>query len=190
MAEPGRGQPSGGRMAGRPDTVRTDGASNVLIDPVHRVSTSGGSTPSVPTPAFASPHFRRKLLAEGVYGAIATQSGAATSDAGIVDLGEFTPVFDTFLTPRAGADLRAAAERATGRPPSLVVTSHYHNDHTRGNQHFAGASIAASRRTTELLGTKGEEELSSDRTETAQALELYLTGQRARDPDYDFWVSY
>ncbi len=146
--------------------------------------------PSEPKPTFASPHFRIERLADGVYGAIATQSGAATSNAGIVDLGESTLVFDTFLTPKAGADLRATAEQLTGRPPTLVVNSHYHNDHIRGNQHFAGASIVATRRTAELLRTKGEEELSSERTEAAPTLELYLTGQRPKDRDYDFWVNY
>jgi cyclase len=45
-------------------------------------------------------------------------------NAGIVDLGDRTLVFDPFLTRAAARELRSAAERLTGRTPALVVPGH------------------------------------------------------------------
>ncbi len=44
-------------------------------------------------------------------------------NAAIVDLGDRTLVFDTLATLQAARDLRAAAERLTGRAPAVVVNS-------------------------------------------------------------------
>jgi cyclase len=83
-----------------------------------------------------SEHFALDGIAEGVYAAIATRTGGAYSNAGIIDLGDQTLVFDAFMTPQAAQDLRAAAEQLTGRPVSYVVISHAHSDHWCGNQAF------------------------------------------------------
>ncbi len=133
-----------------------------------------------------SPHFHIEKLADGVYGALATRTGAATSNAGIVDLGETTLVFDTFLTPKAGADLARAAEALTGRAASVVVNSHYHYDHIRGNQHFPHAQIVATNTTYDLVLTKGAAALKDDRENAAKELELFETGKVTRDRDFDF----
>ena len=61
-----------------------------------------------------SRHFRLEQLADGVYAAIHSEGGEAIGNAGIVDLGDRTLVYDTFFTPQAAADLRFAAE--TGIP--------------------------------------------------------------------------
>jgi glyoxylase-like metal-dependent hydrolase (beta-lactamase superfamily II) len=70
-------------------------------------------------------------------------------NAGIVDLGGGTLVFDTFVTPGAARDLRAAAERVA--PVTGAVNSHWHGDHVRGNVVFADVPIAATTRTRELI---------------------------------------
>lgn len=90
------------------------------------------TTPTVST----SEHFELSQLAEGVYAAIAIEGGAARSNAGIIDLGEQTVIFDTFDSPVAAADLRAAAEHLTGRGTTCVIISHAHADHWCGNQVF------------------------------------------------------
>ena len=71
----------------------------------------------------SSMHFELKEVAEGVYAAIGIPGGAAFSNAGIVDLGDQTMVFDTFQTPHAAQDLKDAAEALTGRTVSYVVIS-------------------------------------------------------------------
>ena len=83
-----------------------------------------------------SEHFELKQLAEGVYAAIGVEGGAAYSNAGIVDLGDQTLILDTFQTPAAAHDLRAAAEHLTGQPVTCVIISHAHADHWCGNQAF------------------------------------------------------
>jgi glyoxylase-like metal-dependent hydrolase (beta-lactamase superfamily II) len=83
-----------------------------------------------------SEHFELEELAAGVYAAVAIEGGAAYSNAGIIDLGEQTLVFDAFDSPVAADDLRIAAEQLTGRPASYVINSHVHADHWLGNQVF------------------------------------------------------
>jgi glyoxylase-like metal-dependent hydrolase (beta-lactamase superfamily II) len=103
-------------------------------------------------------------LAEGVYAAIAMDEGSAIGNAGIIDLGDQTIVFDTFMTPTAAQDLRAAAESLTGNSIAYAINSHWHNDHIRGNQVFAPTTqIVSTTRTRELIATKGIEELEYDK---------------------------
>jgi len=68
-----------------------------------------------------------------VYAAIENKSRAAGSNAGFVDMGSYTVVFDSLLNMEAAADLKQVAEELTGKPISLVVNSHYHMDHILGN---------------------------------------------------------
>ncbi len=81
-------------------------------------------------------HFHLEMLHEGVYAALTSESGAANSNAGIIDLGDQTLVFDTFNSPLAAQDLRKAAEHFTGRAVTWVINSHSHADHWFGNQMF------------------------------------------------------
>jgi glyoxylase-like metal-dependent hydrolase (beta-lactamase superfamily II) len=90
------------------------------------------SRKSLPT----SEHFELKALADGVYAAIALEGSAARSNAGIIDLGEQTLIFDTFDSFRAAEDLRVSAEQLTGREATCVIISHAHADHWCGNQAF------------------------------------------------------
>jgi cyclase len=101
---------------------------------------------SLPT----SKYFTLQQLTEGVYAAIDTGNGAA-ANAGIIDLGDRTLVFDTFMVPAAADDLRSAAERLLGRPVAIVVNSHVDQDHVFGNQVFPGAVICATEQTSEAF---------------------------------------
>ncbi|WP_151737587.1 MBL fold metallo-hydrolase ['Paenibacillus yunnanensis' Narsing Rao et al. 2020] len=101
---------------------------------------------------FHSRHFTPVPLAEGIYALEATETGGAMSNAGIIDMGGFILVFDTFNTPQAGKDLSEAARQLFGEQPvKYVVNSHWHGDHVRGNQHFTGAVIVSTSRTREMM---------------------------------------
>jgi glyoxylase-like metal-dependent hydrolase (beta-lactamase superfamily II) len=102
-----------------------------------------------------SQYFTLQQVAEGVYAAIVVPGTGAWGNAGIVDLGDRTLVFDTFATPRAASDLRVVAEELTGRPVSWVVNSHNHLDHVFGNEVFTEASIVATAKTHELIAVRG-----------------------------------
>lgn len=140
---------------------------------------------------YESTHFRLQQLADGVYAAIAVSGGAALCNAGIIDLGDCTLVFDSFLTQRAAMDLRTAAEHLTGRHAEYVVNSHYHNDHIRGNQIFPHAKIVATTKTRRLIATRGQEEITWDSENAPKELQTLEAGQDAA-MQYDFttWRGY
>jgi cyclase len=123
-----------------------------------------------------SRHFTIEPLADGVWAAIHRAGGWATANAGIIDLGDATLLFDTFLTADAARDLAAAAVALTGRPASSVALSHFHNDHIRGSEVFAGVPLVASEATRRLIDTLGREELASDleHAEAGRAMSVAL----------------
>src|SRR5512146_626102 len=110
-----------------------------------------------------SPYFHVERIAEGIWAAIVERGTGAWGNAGIVALGDRTLVFDTFLTPAAARDLRAAAESLTGRAVSYVVNSHYHMDHIHGNAVFSDAHIIATEKTRERIATRGVELIAQAR---------------------------
>ena len=85
---------------------------------------------------YRSRHFTIERIADGVFAVIHKPGGYAICNSGIIDLGNKVLVFDTFLSPEAAEDLKAAAAHLTGKPVDYVINSHYHNDHIRGNQVF------------------------------------------------------
>ena len=89
-------------------------------------------------------HLQLEQIAEGVYAVIARKEGAAHSNAGIVDLGDRTLIFDALGTPKAAEELRVVAEDLTGRPATYVVNSHVDHDHWLGNQVFGADAIIVS----------------------------------------------
>lgn len=100
---------------------------------------------------FEPAHFNLQELAGGVWAAIDRSGGAAHSNAGIVNLGGRTLVFDTFLTVTAGEDLRRAADTLTGHQAEWLVISHFHLDHIGGSQFFPFAQIISTVETRRLM---------------------------------------
>jgi cyclase len=99
-----------------------------------------------------SEHFTFHQLADGVWAAIATSTGLAGSNSGIVDIGDQTVVFDTTLSPASATDLCNVAEHLTGRTVSCVLNSHLDRDHVFGNAVFSPQTkIYATTRTREIM---------------------------------------
>jgi len=138
-------------------------------------------TRKIPLPT--SKHFRIEQLADGVYAAFHKDRGWLICNAGVIDLGNETLVFDTGITPKAAHDLRTAAIALTGRAPHYVLNSHYHNDHIRGNQVFTKAIIVSTTRTRELITTLGQAELEADQKCAHERLEEWKTLARSEDPE-------
>lgn len=132
-----------------------------------------------------SRHFQLEQLAEGVYAAISIDGTGSMSNAGVIDLGETTLIFDTFATSQAAQDLRNAAEQLIRKPIGYVVNSHKHGDHVWGNQVFRpDAEIIATRRTREeLLKRAGvsREEMLADVEDEIREMEAKFAEER--DPD-------
>ena len=132
------------------------------------------------------PRFKTREIADGVHAALGFNAATA-SNAGIVDLGDRTLVFDTFYTPAAGRALRDMAEELTGREVTLVVNSHAHFDHMNGNEVFGEdttiiATCAARRWASTWL--VGEVERSRTDPSALEGLiqDVQVTHDREADP--------
>lgn len=99
----------------------------------------------------SSVHYAFEDLGDGVHAGIARLEGDAVCNSGVVDLDGGGLVFDTGLTPHSARDLRAGALKLLGRAPSVAANSHWHLDHSLGNQEFSTVPIWATRRTREIL---------------------------------------
>ncbi len=97
-------------------------------------------------PAAALP-FVLKEIGPGVYAAIDGPEHKAGSNAGIVIGDDGVLVVDSFFYPDAARALVAEIHRLTPKPIRFVVNTHYHADHTGGDQVLrdAGAIIIAHR---------------------------------------------
>ena len=91
--------------------------------------------------------FVLKQLAPGVYAAIDGPEHQAGSNAGFVIGDDGVLVIDAFFTDEAAKALVAEIRRLTPKPIRYVVNTHYHADHTGGDQVLrdAGAIIIAHR---------------------------------------------
>jgi glyoxylase-like metal-dependent hydrolase (beta-lactamase superfamily II) len=141
-----------------------------------------------------SKHFELQQLTSGVWASIHKPGGWAIGNAGIIDLGDQTLIFDTHMTPAAAEDLRQAAETLTGRPASVVILSHYHNDHIWGAQLFRPeATIYATHENKTLIQTRGQEEYDYFKAAAPQRV-AELTKQQAEakesDPAMEMALSY
>ncbi len=106
-------------------------------------------------------HFKVNEVAAGVYACVAGASQAAVGNAAIVDTGARTIVVDSFMTTLGAAELRAVAEQLTGRSVYMLVNTHWHGDHTFGNQVFADVSIVATEPTSRAIATDTTSDLDA-----------------------------
>ncbi len=80
-------------------------------------------------------------VADGVYAAVAKPGGLASGNAGFIVGDDGVVVVDTFLTPAACNELIAEIGKLTPQPIRFAVNTHYHLDHTGGNQLFAARNV-------------------------------------------------
>src|SRR3989454_8434753 len=85
--------------------------------------------------------FQLVKVAEGVYAAIAKPGGLASGNAGFVVGDGGVLVFDTTFTPAAMEELIGEIAAQTQQPIKYAVNSHYHLDHTGGNQVLAARGV-------------------------------------------------
>ena len=90
----------------------------------------------------AEDDFQLIKVADGVYAAIAKPGGLALGNAGFVIGDEGVLIFDTFSTPVALEELIAEIQVLTKLPIKFAVNSHYHLDHTGGNQVLVARGVA------------------------------------------------
>jgi cyclase len=89
----------------------------------------------------AGDDFQLIKVADGVYAAIAKPGGLASGNAGFVIGDDGVLIFDTFSTPVAVEELISEIQALTKLPIKFAVNSHYHLDHTGGNQVLAARGV-------------------------------------------------
>ena len=96
-------------------------------------------TPAVP--AKVEDDFQLVKVAEGVYAAIAKSGGLASGNAGFVVGDDGVLIVDTFFTPVAIEELLGEIKVQTPLPIKFAINTHYHLDHTGGNQVLAERGV-------------------------------------------------
>jgi cyclase len=148
------------------------------------------------TEPISSKHFRIEMLAPGVWAVINNDAyGHAICNAGIIDLGDKTVVFDPLMNIDAARDLKAVAIALTKKPVSFVINSHYHNDHIRGDQVFVpGASIISTEWTRNEMSVSEPEERAWEKKNAAQRLanekQKLKTATGIAKEELPMWIGY
>jgi cyclase len=104
--------------------------------------------------------FDIKPVADGVYAAIAKPTYRVNSNAAIIFLGDGVLVVDANSTPSAARSLIEQIKKLTHKPVKYVVNTHFHADHTQGNEAYpnawpAGVEIISSEATRANLEQRG-----------------------------------
>src|SRR5437762_8841454 len=94
-----------------------------------------------PTTPKAEDDFQLVQVADGIYAAIAKPGGLASGNAGFIVGDGGVMIVDTFFTPIAIEELIAEIAKKTQQPIRYAVNTHYHLDHTGGNQVLAARGV-------------------------------------------------
>jgi cyclase len=135
----------------------------------------GMARPSAPK---AEDDFQLVKVAEGVYAAIAKPGGLASGNAGFIVGDGGVLIVDTFFTPVAIEQLIGEIGKLTEQPIKYAVNTHYHLDHTGGNQVLSARNVpiiahdnvAVWQTTKNRRFLPTQEELQKRRADTAKQL--------------------
>ncbi len=89
----------------------------------------------------AEDDFQLVKVADGIYAAIAKSGGLASGNAGFIVGDGGVLIVDTFFTPAAVEELIGEIASQTKQPIKYAVNTHYHLDHTGGNQVLAARGV-------------------------------------------------
>jgi cyclase len=105
-----------------------------------RADTTMQSSTRPPGTNYKGPAFTFNKIADGVYLAVGTGSLVVMSNAAIIEGDDDVLVVDSHVTPGAAWALREELKSVTSKPIRYVVNSHFHFDHSHGNQIY-GAEV-------------------------------------------------
>jgi cyclase len=97
-------------------------------------ATQPGTPPRPPGTTYKGQAFTFNKIQDGIYHAVGTGSLVVMSNAAIVETDREVLVVDSHVTPGGAWALREELKAITPKPIRFVVNSHYHFDHSHGNQ--------------------------------------------------------
>jgi len=139
------------------------GAGSMLAMPAQTPSTEARP----PGAAYKGPAFTFNKIADGIYHAIGTGSLVVMSNAAIIETDRDVLVVDSHVSPGGAWALREELKTITPKPIRYVVNSHYHFDHSHGNQIY-GPDV-------QIIGTEfAREMILAGKSQNSRAREFYV----------------
>lgn len=140
-------------------------------------------------------NFILKPISKGVWAAIHKNPGGhAICNAGIIDQGNQTVIIDPFMNLDAAEELKAAAMKLTSREASIVINTHHHNDHIRGNQLFPSAEIISTQWTKEAIPKNEPSEIQWEKDHAGAVLigykKQYQAANDLEKKELILWIDY
>ena len=93
--------------------------------------------------AHSAPAPQMTQVADGVYAYIQPDGGWCLNNAGVLAGRDGTVVIDTAATVKRAVQLRESVRRIGAGPVRTLVNTHFHGDHTFGNDAFGAVTIVA-----------------------------------------------
>ncbi len=122
-----------------------------------------------PGTTYKAPAFTFHKIQEGVYHAVGTGSLVVMSNATIIEGDRDVLVVDSHVTPGGAWALREELKAITTKPIRWVVNSHYHFDHSHGNQVY-GPEV-------EIIGHEfARQQIVAGKSLDSPALDFYVGG--------------
>lgn len=149
-------------------TILMFGAAVLAFGPVTaQQGAPSGSRP--PGTAYKGAAFTFTKIADGVYHAVGTGSLVVMSNATIIEGDRDVLVVDSHVSPGGAWALREELKTITSKPIRWVVNSHYHFDHSHGNQIY-GPEV-------EIIGHEfARQQILAGKSQDSPAREFYVGG--------------
>ncbi len=150
-------------------SILVAGAGSMLATPAQ--TRWEGSRP--PGTNYKSPAFTFNKISDGIYHAVGTGSLVVMSNAAIIETDRDVVVVDSHVSPGGAWALREELKSITPKPIRYVINSHYHFDHSHGNQIY-GPDV-------DIIGTEfAREMILAGKSQDSRAREFYVGGVPAQ----------
>ena len=149
-------------------TITAFGAIALALGPVAARQGSPADT-RPPGTNYKSPAWTFNKITDGVYHAVGTGSLVVMSNATIIEGDRDVLVVDSQVSPGGAWALREELKAITAKPIRWVVNSHYHFDHSHGNQIY-GPEV-------EIIGHEfARQQMVAGKSQDSPARDFYVGG--------------